>query len=63
MRKTRLLLIGILVLGALLRFWNLSGPDMVTDDALYSFRAIGYFDFAEFANNILTLLSYLLQLS
>ena len=44
--KREILVLGaILFLGLGLRLWNLSGPDMATDDALYSFRALGWFDY------------------
>ena len=40
----------ILLVGALVRFWNLAGPDMTTDDATYSYRSIGYVDFMAATN-------------
>lgn len=39
------MLLFILVVVAILRFWNLTGPDIIGDDATYSFRALGYFDY------------------
>lgn len=36
---------AIIGIAALLRIVNLAGPDMIADDALYSFRALGYFDY------------------
>lgn len=37
-------MIAILVFGFLLRIWNITGPDIIGDDALNSFRAVGYYD-------------------
>lgn len=42
--RIRIALVAILAVAALLRFWNLTGPDIIGDDATYSFRSIGYFD-------------------
>lgn len=43
-RTVLIALIAILALGAVLRLWNLSGPDMVGDPTTYSFRSVGYYD-------------------
>ncbi len=45
MYKKRYILVGILMLAAGLRLWGLGGPDVVTDEAINSFRAIGMVDF------------------
>lgn len=37
--------IAIILLAAVLRFYDLSLVDLTTDDALYSFRALGWFDY------------------
>lgn len=50
MSKTIKFLIAILVFAAILRFWNLMGPDMQSDDALNSFRAFGYLDYVAAEN-------------
>lgn len=50
MSKTTKFLIAILVFAAILRFWNLTGPDMQSDDALNSFRAVGYLDYVAAEN-------------
>ncbi|MBI2604324.1 MAG: glycosyltransferase family 39 protein [Candidatus Harrisonbacteria bacterium] len=44
------LLLGILTVGLTLRLWNLSGPDIATDDALYSLRSIGWIDYVASTN-------------
>lgn len=36
---------AILVFAALLRFWALDRADVITDEALYAFRSVGYLDF------------------
>lgn len=33
------------MLAAILRFWHLTVPDLITDDSLNSFRAVGWFDY------------------
>lgn len=38
-------IIAILLIGTFVRLWNLTGHDMRNDDTLYSFRALGYFDY------------------
>ena len=38
-------LLSILILAAVLRLWGLGGPDVVTDEAINSFRAYGLVDF------------------
>ena len=43
-------LIGTLLLGATLRLYNLGGPDISGDDALYSFRAVDYIDYVASVN-------------
>ena len=35
----------IVILASVLRFYNLSSADVITDEALISFRSIGYIDF------------------
>src|SRR3989344_9448328 len=35
----------IAVVAVFFRFWNLTGNDLYSDDALYSFRALGWFDY------------------
>ena len=45
MNKKFIFLVLILALAAILRFWNLAQPDLLTDDALYSVRALGWFDY------------------
>src|SRR3989338_6462487 len=45
MHKKGYILVGILMLAAGLRLWNLEGPDVVTDEAINSFRALGMVDF------------------
>ncbi len=44
------ILIGILLIGAGIRLWNLAGPDILTDDAHYSMRSLGYFDYMASTN-------------
>lgn len=39
-----------LSVGLVLRLWNLSGPDINSDDALYSLRSIGYIDYVASTN-------------
>lgn len=49
--RREILILGAILLFALgLRLWNLAGPDMATDDALYSFRALGWFDYVASEN-------------
>lgn len=43
-------LLAILIIGSVVRLWNLAGPDMTGDDVLYSFRSIGYFDWVASLN-------------
>lgn len=49
-KRYRYILIGILVIAALLRFWGLERGDVTNDEVFYAFRAIGMMDFdhAEF---------------
>ena len=50
MKKNNLyILLGILLLASFLRLWNLSSGDPLSDEVLYSFRAIGPMDFDEAA--------------
>lgn len=50
-RQTKtIILLAILAVGLTLRLWNLSGPDIATDDALYSLRSIGYIDYVASTN-------------
>ena len=44
-KQTWSLLISILILAAFLRLYNLTSADVITDEALIAFRAIGYIDF------------------
>ena len=44
------ILIAVLLFGFGLRAWDLAGPDMAADDALYSFRSIGYVDYVAATN-------------
>ncbi|MFA5029345.1 MAG: glycosyltransferase family 39 protein [Patescibacteria group bacterium] len=39
------LLAVIVVTAVFFRFWHLTGNDLYSDDALYSFRALGWFDY------------------
>ena len=50
MRSTTKILIAILLIAALLRFWGLTRGDPVNDEVLMGFRSIGLIDFdlAEF---------------
>ena len=41
------ILIAILLLGALLRFWGLGSAEIFHDEGLYAFRSIGYFDYIQ----------------
>ncbi|OGY64279.1 MAG: hypothetical protein A3I89_01150 [Candidatus Harrisonbacteria bacterium RIFCSPLOWO2_02_FULL_41_11] len=41
------LLIAILLLGALLRFWGLGSAEIFHDEGFYAFRSIGYFDYIQ----------------
>lgn len=43
--KKLIILITVFVLAVFLRFWNLTSNDLYSDDALYSFRALGWFDY------------------
>lgn len=43
--RNRNILVIILAVAAVLRFWNLGGPDMVTDEVYYALRGIGYLDY------------------
>lgn len=45
-----MLLIAIVFFAVLLRLWDLAGPDMLVDDALYAFRSIGYIDYVAALN-------------
>ena len=38
-------LVGILILAAVLRFWNLGSGDPLSDEILYAFRSVGMLDF------------------
>ncbi|TSC76555.1 MAG: PMT family glycosyltransferase, 4-amino-4-deoxy-L-arabinose transferase [Parcubacteria group bacterium Gr01-1014_31] len=44
-QQSRNTLLVILAVAAVLRFWNLGGPDMVTDEVYYALRGIGYLDY------------------
>ena len=50
MRQINKILIAILLLASFLRLWNLGGGDTLSDEVLYSFRAIGMLDFDEAAD-------------
>src|SRR5436305_1401110 len=39
------LLAGILIIASALRLWRVATFDIIHDDALYSFRSLGWFDF------------------
>lgn len=39
------LLLGILIIGSILRFWNVASQDSLQDEGFYGFRSIGYLDF------------------
>ena len=41
---------AIILAGLFLRLWNITGPDMMGDDAHYSFRALGWFDYVASEN-------------
>ncbi len=43
-------LLAIVLVGFILRVWNLTGPDMAFDDAHYSLRSIGYLDYVAAIN-------------
>ncbi len=43
--SAKYLLLGILVLAFLLRFWNVGNQDIFGDEAADSFRAVGYIDY------------------
>jgi len=45
MKRTTVILLGILAVAAVIRLWNLTGPDILEDDTHYSMRAVGYFDY------------------
>ncbi|MDD5430703.1 MAG: glycosyltransferase family 39 protein [Candidatus Pacebacteria bacterium] len=44
---TRNILIAVLVLGAVLRFWGINSAEIFHDEGLYAFRSIGYFDYIQ----------------
>ena len=41
------ILIAILILGAVLRFWGLGAQEFYHDEGLYAFRSIGYLDYLQ----------------
>lgn len=41
------ILIAVLLLGALLRFWGLGSAEIFHDEGFYAFRSIGYFDYLQ----------------
>lgn len=43
--RHKLLLIAILLLAGVFRFYNLTSSDVITDESLIAFRSIGYIDF------------------
>ncbi|MDP3729856.1 MAG: glycosyltransferase family 39 protein [bacterium] len=45
-----ILLISIIVVAFILRIFGVANHDMASDDALYSFRSIGYFDYVASTN-------------
>lgn len=49
-KLTTRILIGILLVAAIIRFWDINGPDIMGDDVLYSMRGIGYFDYVGSTN-------------
>ncbi len=50
MKKEYRILGLIIFVGLFLRLWNITGPDMIGDDAHYSFRALGWFDYVASEN-------------
>ncbi|MDO8585300.1 MAG: glycosyltransferase family 39 protein [bacterium] len=52
------ILLGILALGLGLRLWNLSLPDIASDDALYSLRSVDYVDYVASTNKQSTPVSW-----
>ncbi|MEK7555046.1 MAG: glycosyltransferase family 39 protein [Patescibacteria group bacterium] len=44
------ILIGIMLFGAVIRFFNLAGPDLLNDEALYAMRSVEYFDYIASTN-------------
>src|SRR3989338_9413348 len=50
MAHRKKILFAILVIAAILRLWNLEIGDTLSDEVLYSFRAIGMLDFDEAAD-------------
>lgn len=44
-KNKKAIICGVVIFIVLLRFWNLTGLDLISDDALYSFRALGWFDY------------------
>lgn len=47
-----------MLIGAVLRFWNINLPDIAIDDALYSLRSIGYIDYVAAINRQSTPISW-----
>lgn len=43
-------LLAIILAGGVIRVWNLTGPDVLNDEALYAMRAVGYFDYIASTN-------------
>ena len=61
-KNSRYLLAVIIALAAFLIFFNLTRADIQSDDAIYSFRAIGYLDYVDSINLQPTPLSWFEQL-
>lgn len=58
-KKGILIILFLIVLfGFGIRIWNLAGPDMIADDALYAFRSIGYIDYVASTNKQSTPVSW-----
>lgn len=45
MSRSRYILFCLLLVAAVLRFWNVANQDLVGDEANYAFRSIGYLDY------------------
>ncbi len=46
-RRTLIILLIIVALGAALRLWNLGTAELTFDEGLYAFRSVGYLDYLE----------------
>lgn len=45
MDRSRYILIGLMLVAAALRFWDIGGQDLLGDEANYAFRSAGYLDY------------------